>query len=51
MVDSIFESFVKQKLPREDDKQLFAELHEIYEKQGKDALVKHLKDLISQLEE
>jgi hypothetical protein len=51
MVDSIFESFVKQRLPREDDKQFFVELYEIYEKQGKDALVKHLKDLIDKVEE
>ena len=50
MGESIFESFVKQKLPREDDRQLFAELYELYEKQGKDALVKHLKDLIEKME-
>jgi hypothetical protein len=50
MSESLFESFVKQKLPREDDKQLFSELYALYEKQGKDALVKHLKDLIEKME-
>jgi hypothetical protein len=47
---SLFEKYVKEKLPREDDKQLFEELNRVYREGGKEALAKHLKDLISELE-
>jgi len=50
MDGSIFESFIKEKLPREDDRKLFEELYEVYRKQGKEALAKHLKDMITKLE-
>lgn len=50
METGIFESFVNKKLPREDDKQLFNELFEIYQKQGKEALAKYLKESIAKLE-
>lgn len=51
MDQNIFESFVKERLPRPDDKQLFEKLFEIYCKEGKDAVVSHLKDLIAVTEE
>ena len=50
MDKSIFESFIAEKLPRKDDKKLFEELYQIYRKQGKEALAKHLKELITELE-
>ena len=50
MSSSLFEKYVKEKLPREDDKQLFEELRKVYSESGKEALAKHLKDLISELE-
>lgn len=50
MMTSMFEEYMKEKIPREDDKALFQELYEIYKKEGKEELQKHLKKLISQLE-
>jgi hypothetical protein len=47
--EDIFQRYVKEKLPREDDRQLFDELYKLYEECGKEDLVKHLKDLIAQL--
>jgi hypothetical protein len=49
--EKAFESFVKGKLPREDDKQLFGELLRVYHQDGKEALAKYLKDLIAKSEE
>jgi hypothetical protein len=46
----IFESYIKDKLPREDDRKLFEELYQVYLKQGKEALTKHLKEIITELE-
>ncbi len=51
MAEKVFEAYVKEKLPREDDKKLFGELFRIYQKEGKEALSKHLKDLILKMEE
>ena len=50
MSDSVFENYVKERLPREDDRQLFEELYKMYREGGKEALAKHLKGLIAQLE-
>jgi hypothetical protein len=50
MNESIFESFIKEKLPREDDRKLFEKLYEVYRKQGKEVLAKHLRDMIAELE-
>jgi hypothetical protein len=46
----LFEKYVKEKLPREDDRQLFEELIKVYREGGKEALSKHLKTLVSDLE-
>ena len=51
MTENAFESFVKERLPREDDKQLFVELLRVYHQDGKDGLAKYLKDLIAKSEE
>ncbi|MBN1682084.1 hypothetical protein JW865_00845 [Candidatus Bathyarchaeota archaeon] len=50
MSESIFEKYVLEKIPREDDGQLFVELYRIYIKDGKDGLSKHLKSVVAQLE-
>lgn len=50
MGGGVFESYIKEKLPREDDRKLFEELYEVYLKQGKEALAKHLKEIITGLE-
>ncbi|MCL4436328.1 MAG: hypothetical protein M1503_03060 [Thaumarchaeota archaeon] len=51
MAENAFESFVKKKLPREDDKRLFEELYRVYQRDGKEAPTKYLKELIAKLEE
>ncbi|MBS7619331.1 hypothetical protein KEJ21_01600 [Candidatus Bathyarchaeota archaeon] len=50
MGERIIEQYLKDRLPREDDKQLFDELYKIFREGGQEALVKHLKNIISQLE-
>jgi hypothetical protein len=51
MSENVFEKYVKDRLPRDDDKQLFEELYKIYLEGGKEDLAKRLKDLIAQLED
>ena len=46
----IFEKHMKDRLRRDDDKQLFEELYKVYLDGGKEELTKYLNDLISQLE-
>jgi hypothetical protein len=48
--ENMFLSFVKQKLPREDDRKLFEKLFEIYRGRGKEALAQYLKKMIAELE-
>ena len=50
MSSSLFEKYVKEKLPRKDDRDLFEGLRKVYLEGGKEAVSKHLKDLISELE-
>lgn len=50
MGGDVFESFIKEKLPRQDDRKLFEELYEVYLEQGKEALAKHIKEMITKLE-
>lgn len=50
MSGSIFRDYVVEKLPREDDRQLFEEFLRVYQERGKEALAKHLKDIIAELE-
>jgi len=50
MSESIFQRYVKEKLPREDDRQLFEELYKVYIEGGEEDLAKYLKDLIAKLE-
>jgi hypothetical protein len=48
--ESMFLSFMKQKLPREDDRKLFEQLFEIYRRSGKETLAQYLKKMIAELE-
>jgi hypothetical protein len=48
--ENIFKDYVLEKLPREDDQQLFEEFLKVYQEGGKEALVKHLKGMIADLE-
>jgi hypothetical protein len=50
MSSNIFVEYVKEKLPRKDDQDLFKELYTIYQEGGKDALQEHLKKMIEELE-
>jgi len=47
---NIFKDYVAEKLPREDDRQLFEKFLKVYQEGGKEALVKHLKGMIAELE-
>ncbi len=51
MDQNIFKSFAKKNLPRADDQELFEKLFDIYCTEGKDAVTKHLKELITTTEE
>jgi hypothetical protein len=44
---TIFKSFAKNNLPRADDQELFEKLFDMYCTEGKDAVTKHLKELIA----
>ena len=51
MAEKAFRAYVKDKLPRNDDKRFFDELFDIYQKEGKEGLSKYLKESITKMEE
>jgi hypothetical protein len=51
MAENTFKSYIKSRLPREDDKQLFEDLAKAYREEGKDGVSKYLKSILSKLEE
>ena len=50
MDEKMFASFIKQRLPRDDDRKLFEKLLEIFSTNGKEALAQYLKEKIIELE-